>query len=262
MKKTFKINPLKNSAKWCIIKEKSGGRIMITDHTEFAEIFNKENIPVSAEQYSSFKTYAELLMEWNQKMNLTAITDKHGITVKHFLDSVLPLKILDLPVGASLIDVGTGAGFPGLPLKIMRPDIKLTLLDSLNKRVNFLSEVCKALELDVPCIHARAEETGRDKNYREQYDFSAARAVAAMPVLTEYCLPYVKIGGMFAALKGRSENYKDSENAVKILGGEISDVKEYTLPDGGGRTLICVRKIKETPQKYPRNGGQISKKPL
>ena len=235
---------------------------MITEYPEFAGIFNKESLAVSEEQYGQFKKYAELLVEWNKKMNLTAITDKYGITVKHFLDSVLPLKFIDIPDGASLIDVGTGAGFPGIPLKIMRPDIKLTLLDSLNKRVNFLSEVCGALELDVPCIHARAEEFGRNENYREKYDFSAARAVAAMPVLSEYCLPYVKVGGTFAALKGRNENYKDSENAVKILGGDISDVTEYSLPDGDGRTLICIRKIKETPSKYPRNSGQISKKSL
>lgn len=235
---------------------------MITKYPQFAEIFNKENLPVSEKQYESFQKYASLLVEWNQKMNLTAITDPFGITVKHFLDSVLPLKFLNIPDEASLIDVGTGAGFPGIPLKIMRPDIRLTLLDSLNKRVNFLSEVCKALDLEVPCVHARAEEFGRNENYRERYDFSAARAVAAMPVLTEYCLPYVKVGGTFAALKGRNENYKDSENAVKILGGEISDVTEYTLPDGDGRMLICVKKIKDTPPKYPRNSGQISKKPL
>lgn len=235
---------------------------MITAYPEFAEIFNRENLAVSEEQYGQFKKYAGLLVEWNQKMNLTAITDPCGISVKHFLDSVLPLKFMDIPDGASLIDVGTGAGFPGLPLKIMRNDIKLTLLDSLNKRVNFLSEVCKALEFDVPCIHARAEDFGRNENYRERYDLSAARAVAPMPVLTEYCLPYVKVGGTFAALKGRNENYRDSENAVKLLGGEISDVTEYALPDGDGRKLICVRKIKETPPKYPRNSGQISKKSL
>lgn len=235
---------------------------MITEYPEFAEIFNKENLAVSEEQYGRFKKYAELLVEWNQKMNLTAITDPYGISVKHFLDSVLPLKFLEIPDGASLIDVGTGAGFPGIPLKIMRGDISLTLLDSLNKRVNFLSEVCKALELDVSCVHARAEELGRNEIYREKYDLAAARAVAAMPVLAEYCLPYVKVGGTFAALKGRNENYKDCENAVKILGGEISDVTEYTLPDGSGRKLICVRKIKETPPKYPRNSGQISKKSL
>lgn len=235
---------------------------MLTEYTEFAEIFNKENLPVSEEQYEQFQKYAALLVERNQKMNLTAITDPYGITVKHFLDSVLPLKFLDIPDSASLIDVGTGAGFPGIPLKILRPDIKLTLLDSLNKRVNFLSEVCTALDLEVPCVHARAEEFGRNENYRERYDFSAARAVAAMPVLAEYCLPYVKIGGTFAALKGRNENYKDSENAIKILGGEFFNVTEYSLPDGDKRTLICVRKIKETSEKYPRNSGQISKKPL
>lgn len=235
---------------------------MLKKYPEFAEIFSKENLSVSEKQYNSFKTYAELLVERNKKMNLTAITDAYGVTVKHFLDSVLPLKFLDITQNSSLIDVGTGAGFPGLPIKIMRPDIMLTLLDSLNKRVNFLSEVCKALSLDVHCVHARAEELGKSEIYRGQYDFAAARAVAAMPVLAEYCLPYVKTGGTFAALKGRSENYKDSENAVKILGGEISGVTEYALPDGDGRVLICVRKIKETPPKYPRNSGQISKKPL
>lgn len=235
---------------------------MITEYPEFAEIFNKESLPVSEEQYGQFRKYAELLIEWNKKMNLTAITDKYGITVKHFLDSVLPLKLLNIPENASLIDVGTGAGFPGIPIKIMRTDITLTLLDSLNKRVNFLSEVCKAIDLSAECVHARAEEFGRNENYRERYDIAAARAVAAMPVLAEYCLPFVRTGGTFAALKGRNENYRDSENAVKLLGGEISGVTEYTLPDGDGRTLICVRKIKETPTKYPRNSGQISKKPL
>lgn len=235
---------------------------MIIDYTEFAEAFEKEKLPVSIEQYEKFKLYAELLVEWNKKMNLTAITDRRGIAIKHFLDSVLPLRFLDVPNGASLIDVGTGAGFPGLPLKIMRPDIKLTLLDSLNKRVNFLSEVCKSADLSAECIHARAEEGSRKPEYREKFDISTARAVAAMPVLAEYCLPYVKAGGVFAALKGRNENYKESENAVKLLGGEIADVTEYTLPDGDGRTLICIKKIKETPGKYPRNSGQIAKKPL
>ncbi len=235
---------------------------MTIDYTEFAEIFEREKLTVSIEQYEKFKLYAELLAEWNKKMNLTAITDSYGIAVKHFLDSVLPMKFLDIPNGASLIDVGTGAGFPGVPMKIMRTDIKLTLLDSLNKRVNFLSEVCKAADLAAECIHARAEEGSRKPEYREKFDISTARAVAAMPVLTEYCLPYVKVGGIFAALKGTKENYRECENAVKILGGEISDVTEYALPDGDGRTLICVRKIRETPNKYPRNSGQISKKAL
>lgn len=235
---------------------------MITEYPEFAALFEKEMLSVSTEQYDKFKLYAELLVEWNKKINLTAITDSHGIAVKHFLDSVLPLKFLDVPDGAALIDVGTGAGFPGVPLKIMRADIKLTLLDSLNKRVNFLSEVCKAAALAAECIHARAEEGSRKAEYREKFDISTARAVAAMPTLSEYCLPYVKVGGIFAALKGPKENYRECESAVKILGGEISDVTEYSLPDGDGRTLICVRKIKETPDKYPRNSGQIAKKPL
>ncbi|MCM1329043.1 MAG: 16S rRNA (guanine(527)-N(7))-methyltransferase RsmG [Ruminococcus sp.] len=235
---------------------------MILEYPLLAEIFAADGFDLTPARYAAFGRYAALLAEWNGKINLTGITDPRGISLKHFLDSVLPLKFLDVPEGAALIDVGTGAGFPGLPMKIMRNGISLTLLDSLNKRVNFLSEVCKAIELDSKCIHGRAEDFGRNSEYREKFDIAAARAVAAMPVLAEYCLPFVKVGGTFAALKGKNEDYRESENAVKILGGEISEVKEYALPDGDGRTLICVKKIRETPGKYPRNSGQISKKTL
>lgn len=234
----------------------------LPEYGRFAEIFAENGFEITEEQYGKYAEYARLLVEWNEKMNLTGITDPDGIAVKHFLDSILPMKLTDIPKNAALIDVGTGAGFPGLPMKIYRDDINLTLLDSLNKRINFLSEVCRETEITAKCVHARAEEGGRNPEFREKCDVAVARAVAAMPLLTEYCLPYVKVGGIFAALKGPNENYKEGENAVKVLGGEFSEVKEYTLPGGDKRMLIVVKKIKPTPPKYPRNGGQISKKPL
>ncbi|MCM1022439.1 MAG: 16S rRNA (guanine(527)-N(7))-methyltransferase RsmG [Prevotella sp.] len=234
----------------------------LPEFEKFAELFSAEGFEISEEQYGKFCAYAETLADWNKKMNLTGIADPEGIAVKHFLDSVLPLKFAELPQGCRVIDVGTGAGFPGVPIKIYRPDVKLTLLDSLNKRINFLSAACEAAGLKAELVHARAEEGGRDPVHREKYGAAFARAVAAMPVLAEYCLPCVKIGGFFAAMKGPNENWKDGENAVKLLGGEIADVKEYALPGGDRRVLITVRKISPTTGKYPRNGGQISKKPL
>ncbi|MDE6762752.1 MAG: 16S rRNA (guanine(527)-N(7))-methyltransferase RsmG [Oscillospiraceae bacterium] len=235
---------------------------ILPEYKNFKELFCADGFDISEEQYARLHEYARTLVEWNEKMNLTGITDPDGITIKHFLDSILPLKFLKLSEGSKVIDVGTGAGFPGLPLKIYRPDIKLTLLDSLNKRVNFLSEACNAANIDAECVHARAEECGHDHRFREKFDAALARAVAAMPVLAEYCMPFVKIGGIFAAMKGPNENYSDGENAVKILGGEIADVKEYELPNGDKRVLIIVKKLSATSEKYPRNGGQISKKPL
>lgn len=233
---------------------------MFPAYDDFSAMF--EGFPVSRGQYEAFSVYASMLAEWNEKMNLTGITEGTAVAEKHFWDSVLPMKFLDMPEGASLIDVGTGAGFPGLPMKIMRPDIRLTLLDSLNKRLSFLSEVCKAVSLDVQLIHGRAEDIGRKAEFRESFDIAAARAVAAMPVLAEYCLPFVRVGGTFAALKGPGEDCKAAENAVKLLGGEISEEISYTLPCGDGRTLICVKKIKETPPKYPRSSVQIKKQPI
>ncbi|MCH5194758.1 MAG: 16S rRNA (guanine(527)-N(7))-methyltransferase RsmG [Oscillospiraceae bacterium] len=235
---------------------------MIIPYKNFSEIFADYGIEITPSQYKSLETYAKMLTEWNEKMNLTAITDPEGITIKHFLDSILPLKKLDVPHGTSFVDVGTGAGFPGLPMKINRPDIKLTLLDSLNKRVEFLKAVCSETKTDADCIHSRAEDGGRSERYREKFDFAVARAVAAMPVLSEYCLPFVKVGGTFAALKGPGEDLSSAESAIKLLGGEVSDVIEYTLPGGDKRTLIVVGKVKATPEKYPRNSGQIKKKPL
>lgn len=235
---------------------------MLLEYSELAGIFLAEGLELTAEHYERLGIYARMLVEWNEKMNLTAITDPRGISLKHFLDSIIPLKKVSVPAEAKLIDVGTGAGFPGIPMKIYRPDIELTLLDSLNKRVNFLSEVCREAGISAECVHGRAEEFGRKPEYREKYDIAVARAVAAMPILAEYCLPYVKTGGKFLAMKGPNEDYKAGEKAVKALGGEISDVMEYSLPDGDKRMLIAVRKISAVPEKYPRNSGQISKKTI
>lgn len=235
---------------------------VLLEFEKLAELFSAEGFEITEKQYVQLSSYASALVEWNEKMNLTGITDSEGIAVKHFLDSILPLKFLDIPEGESVIDVGTGAGFPGVPIKIYRPDLKLTLLDSLNKRVNFLSAACGEANIEAKFVRARAEEGGRDSAYREKFGAAFARAVAAMPVLAEYCLPFVRVGGVFAAMKGPGENYREGENAVKLLGGEIADVKEYALPNGDRRVLITVRKIKLTAERYPRNGGQISKKPL
>lgn len=236
--------------------------MVLPEYKVFAEMFSAEGFEVTEEQYSQFSAYAAALVEWNEKMNLTGITDPEGIAVKHFLDSILPLKFLKISKEDKIIDVGTGAGFPGVPIKIYRPDVRLTLLDSLNKRINFLSAACRSAGVEAELVHARAEEGGRNAAYREKFDSAFARAVAAMPVLAEYCLPFVRVGGIFAAMKGPNENYRDGENAVKVLGGEIVDVKEYELPNGDRRVLIIVKKLFATAEKYPRNGGQISKKTL
>lgn len=228
---------------------------------EITALFEKSGITISEEQYSLLDKYAELLVEYNKVMNLTGITDPYGISEKHFLDSLLIFKLADIPENASVIDVGTGAGFPGVPMKLYRPDLDVTLLDSLNKRINFLEAVSRET-LPMRCIHARAEEGGRKKELREMFDIAAARAVAALPVLAEYCLPYVKVGGSFIAMKGPNEDISLGKNAVKTLGGEISDIIDYSLPSGDKRVMVIVKKISSTPTKYPRNGGQISKKSL
>lgn len=230
--------------------------------TKLREIFAKENLTLSDIQIEKFKTYAEMLVEWNEKINLTAITDDEGIAEKHFLDSVLPLTKVDVPRGTTLIDVGTGAGFPAIPMKIYCEDIEITLLDSLNKRINFLSEVSDELGLSADCIHSRAEDGGKNPDLREKFDIATARAVAPLPVLCEYCLPFVKVGGKFLALKGPNENAEDAEKAVEILGGKICSTWNYSLPSGDNRRLIVIEKVKETPKKYPRDAGKIKKSPL
>ena len=224
----------------------------------------KANITLSDNQKQQFQRYYEMLIEWNNKMNLTAITEEKEVSIKHFYDSVTLLMFADVPVGAKIIDVGTGAGFPGIPLKIVRPDIKLTLLDSLNKRLLFLNEVCTSLKIDAEIIHKRAEEGGRDRNLRENFDIATSRAVANMNTLSEYCMPFVKVGGKFVAMKGKNgvEELEKGIGAVKILGGEKEKLSEFTLPTGDERTIIVIKKVKPTPKAYPRQNGKIKSKPL
>lgn len=228
-------------------------------------------ITVSDAACGKFDRYAELLVEWNQRMNLTAITEPQDIVLKHFADSLTALTVLPEKSNLSVIDVGTGAGFPGIPLAIAREDIQLTLLDSLNKRLVFLREVCDALGIRAQLIHSRAEEGGRNPKMREQYDVATARAVAAMPVLAEYCLPFVKTGGRFIAMKGPDSDaeMQGAKRAVKLLGGRVSAVKELMLPcqlhDGveqQGRRLFVIDKEKSTPSQFPRQSAKIAKEPL
>lgn len=222
-------------------------------------------ITLKENQYEQFQKYFELLTEWNEKMNLTAITDESGVALKHFADSLSLLNFVDIPQNSSLADVGTGAGFPGVVLKIARPDIKLTLIDSLNKRLVFLGEVCAQLGIEAELIHSRAEDGARDEKFRESFDFAVSRAVARMNVLSEYCLPYVKVGGAFCAMKGAqaNEEFKESLNAINTLGGKLENKYFFELPKNGGeRAIAVVRKVKNTPQKYPRQSGKIKAKAL
>lgn len=222
-------------------------------------------ITLTENQYEQFQKYFELLAEWNEKMNLTAITDENGVALKHFADSLSLLNFVDIPQNSSLADVGTGAGFPGVVLKIARPDIKLTLIDSLNKRLVFLGEVCAQLGIEAELIHSRAEDGARDEKLRESFDFAVSRAVARMNVLSEYCLPYVKVGGAFCAMKGAqaNEEFKESLNAINTLGGKLEKKYFFELPENGGeRAIAVVRKVKNTPQKYPRQSGKIKAKAL
>ena len=208
--------------------------------------------------------YAQLLVEWNEKMNLTAITEPRDIVIKHFLDSLLLCKAVELPQGASMIDVGTGAGFPSVPVALYRPDLKLTLLDSLNKRITFLSAVCEAVSLPASCVHGRAEEMGSKPAYREQYDVACARAVAHLRELAEYCLPFVKQGGVFVALKGYEieEELEEARYAIGQMGGEVADIQKYQLPDDNRRAIVVIKKVRQTPAKYPRPSAKIKKSPL
>lgn len=231
------------------------------EKTEFIlNEFNKCDIKLSTEQAEKFVKLYEFLVEYNKNVNLTAITDFEEVVIKHFVDSVLPFSMIDIKENSSFIDVGTGAGFPSIPLMIVRPDLKGTLLEALNKRCVFLEKACELVGIKANVVHGRAEDYAKEK--RECFDFATARAVAAMPVLSEYCMPYVKTGGKFIALKSVNEDIEQSENAIKILGGKIAVVEDYTITNGDNRRLFVVEKISQTPTKYPRNPSMIKKKPL
>ena len=224
----------------------------------------KLGLSVSSQQLDRFEKLAELLVEQNKTMNLTAITDPDGIAVKHFADSISVLSAVEFKSGAKVLDVGTGAGFPGIPLLIMKPDIDLTMLDSTAKKLKYVANTVDSLGLNANVLHSRAEEAAQKPEYRESFDVVCSRAVAALNILCEYCLPFVKKDGIFAAMKGAKaqEEIEAANNAIKTLGGEIIDKKSFTLSDGAERTIIIIKKISHNFPKYPRPSAQIAKKPL
>lgn len=236
------------------------------DTSLFEEDIRKFSITLEKRQVCQFLKYYELLLQWNSFMNLTGITEFSEVMKKHFTDSLSLAGYQDLSKINTLIDVGTGAGFPGIPLKIAFPHLKVTLLDSLNKRINFLNEVIRELELtEIEAVHGRAEDFARPEKLREKYDLSVSRAVANLSTLSEYCIPFVKKGGIFAAYKSEkgAEELTAAKKAVNLLGGKIIEKKDFVLPDSDmSRTIILIQKEKETPKKFPRKAGLPSKEPL
>lgn len=228
---------------------------------DFESILQQKGIQLNNTQIKQFEDYAQMLIEWNQKMNLTAITDLDEIYEKHFLDSILPS--FDIKLNGTFCDVGAGAGFPSIPLKIIYPDLQVTIVETLGKRITFLNALCEKLQLrDVACVHARAEEYA--KEHRESFDFVSARAVANLPLLSELCIPLVKEGGCFLALKGANgdEEYELAKKAIQLLGCKVEQRDVKQLSDGSKRVNFVFKKVKATPKKYPRAFAQMKKNPL
>lgn len=236
------------------------------DTTQFEKDLEKLGIILSERQIEQFLKYYEMLVEWNQMINLTAITEYEDVMKKHFVDSVSLIKAYDVSKESTVIDVGTGAGFPGLALKIAFPEMKVTLLDSLNKRIHFLNVVIEELGLSkVEAVHGRAEDFAKQGRLRESFDLCVSRAVANLSTLSEYCLPFVRVGGQFISYKSEKivEEMKTAENAILLLGGNISRQIEFMLPDSDiYRNLFVIDKVKETPKKFPRKAGLPGKEPL
>ena len=234
--------------------------------TDILKSYSAEyRIEIGAEAYKKLGIYAEALREWNEKVNLTAITDDEGIAVKHFLDCLKIFDCVSIPDSASLIDVGTGAGFPGLVIAAVRPDLKVTLLDSTGKKLKAVEDIAARMGVDnVRFVHARAEEAGRLPEYREKFDFATARAVAELRVLLEYAAPFVKNGGTFISMKGSAmqEEIDAAKQALAVLGTKIEAVNTFELPNGDSRAVITAKKISQLSPKYPRPSAQIAKKPL
>ena len=230
------------------------------------ESCEKMGVSLTEEMASQFMTYLSLLLEWNEKMNLTAITDKKDVVQKHFVDCLSILPHLSLNGQEKIIDVGTGAGFPGIPVKIACPDVEMTLLDSLQKRIGFLEEVGSQLHLSgVIYVHSRAEDGGQNPDYREQFDLCVSRAVANLAVLAEFCLPFVKVGGRLAALKGPDalREIEEAQGALKKLGGKVAEVMDVEIPFTDlQHKLVIIEKTAPTPKAYPRKAGKINKNPL
>ncbi len=237
---------------------------------EYYKLFEKAcedvDIKFNEDMYNKFMKYKELIKEWNEKVNLTAITDDEEIVKKHFIDSIKVLKNDGLKQGNKVIDIGTGGGFPGIPLKIVLPDIEITLLDSLNKRIKFLNIVIEELELkNIETIHGRAEDFGQNPKYREKYDYAVSRAVANLTSLSEFCIPFVKVDGKFLAMKGPAveEELNDAKKAINVLGGEIKVVDNVVVEGSDlNHNLVCILKKKVTPKKYPRKAGMVTKNPI
>lgn len=222
----------------------------------------KIGVPLDDTALKRFDLFAELLVEWNNKMNLTAITEPDDIVVKHFIDSITPLAHFEIEQGAEVIDVGCGAGFPSLPLLIARPDLNITFFDALEKRLKFIDAVLDALKLDGELVHGRAEDFGNNDDFREQYDYAFTRAVAPLNVLAEYCLPFVKVGGSYISMKGADDEVALGENAIHELGGKVDNIVQLKLSNGDSRNLILIKKLSQTSSKYPRKSKKIASKPL
>lgn len=231
----------------------------------FTENAEKFGVDINGDLLGKLKIYAEQLKEWNEKINLTAITDDEGMAVKHFIDCLAIFKYVDFKENSTLLDVGTGAGFPGLVIAAARPDIKVTLLDSTGKKLKAVADIAEKMCLNnVTVLHARAEEAGRQKEYRESFMYVTARAVAGLRTLCEYCLPFVQVGGSFISMKGSQaqEEIDEAQNAVSVLGGQIKKINTFELLNSGERNIIEIKKVSQTPAKYPRASAKISAKPL
>lgn len=236
----------------------------VFDFTPLLSFAEKNKISLPENITERLEIYGRLLIEWNEKINLTAITDPEGIVIKHFTDCMSILKIIDLKPDCSLIDIGSGAGFPGMVLKLLRPKANISLLDGHAKRFIFLEALQKELGIFTENIHMRAELASKEPRYREAFDFVSARAVARLQVLSEYCLPFLKVGGQFVSMKGPEpeEEVKEAKKAIEILGGSEPEIFKEILPDNSCHSLIAIKKISQTPTKYPRPSGKITKTPL
>lgn len=236
------------------------------NENQFVEALKEHGIELSTQQLQQFDRYFHMLVEWNEKMNLTAITDKPSVYLKHFYDSISAAFYVDMTGKKSICDVGAGAGFPSIPLKICFPDLSVTIVDSLNKRISFLNELASELQLNsVNFVHSRAEDFGQHPKYREQFDIVTARAVARLSVLSELCIPLAKEGGIFVSMKGAAaeEEYKDAKKAITVLGAELVEEFSFSLPmEESERIIFLFNKIKKTPKKYPRKPGIPNKTPI